>query len=504
MILFVGICFGQISFAASTKPLKVGATADCAASGLDVDMELLGSVRPKSTAETKNMYWTIGCETVDRDFTIYDEYKDYLAPLGIRKARFQCGWAKTEKVKGQYDFAWIDEVVNDLTSKNIQMWAQLSYGNPIYEGAGGFDLGAGLPSSEEGLAAWDRWVKAMVERYKDRVHEWEIWNEADGNRTHTPAALIAFTIRTAKIIKSVDPKARIAGLTLCRLNPKWVKPFVDELKRLNAVSLFDWISYHAYEENPDLCYNAEYMDAASYIRQGAPTIRIRQGESGCPSEYQIKRHALKNYHWSELTQAKWFLRRMMGDMGHDVDDAAVFCMMDMIYLYNSADATTTISGLQQNLGYEDMKNVKAEKFKFFNRFGLIMCDSNYHAQKIKQSYYAVRNTVSVFDQPLKRVKDSPAQTGKLTIYEYLNTENKSRLFVVWNGTNIPADTYRTETATVCVENASFKKPVWVDLLSGRIYLIPANCITRKGNYDLLRIPVFDSPVVLADLSSIPH
>jgi hypothetical protein len=39
----------------------------------------------------------VGCETIDRDHVIWDNYKDYLPPLGVKKIRLQAGWAKCEK-----------------------------------------------------------------------------------------------------------------------------------------------------------------------------------------------------------------------------------------------------------------------------------------------------------------------------------------------------------------------------------------------------------------------
>ena len=34
----------------------------------------------------------------------------------IKKLRFQAGWAKCEKTRGVYDFAWIDAVVADAAA----------------------------------------------------------------------------------------------------------------------------------------------------------------------------------------------------------------------------------------------------------------------------------------------------------------------------------------------------------------------------------------------------
>ena len=36
---------------------------------------------------------------MDRDYTVYEKWKEHLGPLGFKKARLQAGWAKTEQEK---------------------------------------------------------------------------------------------------------------------------------------------------------------------------------------------------------------------------------------------------------------------------------------------------------------------------------------------------------------------------------------------------------------------
>ena len=73
----------------------------------------------------------LGCETLDRDYADYDAYKEYLAPLGMRYVRLQAGWAKCERQRGVYDFAWLDHIVDDAVSRGLEPWLELSYGNPV-------------------------------------------------------------------------------------------------------------------------------------------------------------------------------------------------------------------------------------------------------------------------------------------------------------------------------------------------------------------------------------
>lgn len=172
-----------------------------------ITLKSIGKIKPRSTSEIQSSNWILGCETLDRDMTDYNQYKNYIAPLGIKRLRMQAGWAKTEKTKGKYDWQWLDDIINNAARQGFEPWLETSYGNPVYEGGGGINLSAGLPYSEEAMKAWDKWVKALVKRYKDKVKDWEIWNEPNfgDNLINSPQKVAELNIRTAEIIKRIQP-----------------------------------------------------------------------------------------------------------------------------------------------------------------------------------------------------------------------------------------------------------------------------------------------------------
>ena len=57
----------------------------------------------------------------------------------------------------------------------------------------------------------------------------------------------------------------------------------------------------------------------------------------------------------------------------------------------------------------------------------------------------------------------------------------------------------TRPAQVTVKGLAIKEPVWVDLVSGRIYEIPADRITTSDESLLFKdIPLYDAPVLIAE------
>ena len=464
-----------VCIAAFAHEVKLDVSPDRVKTPLKVDMQRIGTLRPRSVGEIHGSNWTLGCETLDRDFAIFDEYKRFLAPLGIKTIRLQAGWAKCEREKGKYDFAWLDRIIDYACAQGINVLLETGYGNPVYKGGGGWDLGAGFPTSEEGLAGWDRWVEAMATRYNGRVRDWAMWNEPDyrprdGSAPKTPVEIADFNIRTAKIILRNIPDARIAGLSLAYSNPEYLEACLKAMGE--DVKLFDWIVYHGYKDAPETSYaNVEALKAV--LAKHNPSAKMRQGENGCPSE-MATRFALSRIPWSEYSQAKWDMRRMLGDLGHDVE-SSVFTICDFNH-----------TGREINLK------------------GLLRANENKEVIAVKRAYYAVQNVVSVFDDSLTRVKDSTFGTKDMTLstYEYRKEDGRP-VFAFWTHAEElvktdkargvlgegefdvkylrPGDSFVTRPAMLKYAGAPLKDPVWVDLLTGRVYAFPKKDMLVHSN-----------------------
>jgi hypothetical protein len=444
---------------------------------LDPGLERIGTLKPRSVGEIAGQNWSLGCETLDRGFANYDSYKDYLVPLGIKKIRLQGGWATTEREPGRYDFRWLDRIIDDARSRGLEIFLETNYGNPVYPGGGNRGLGGGFPTSDEAWAAWDKWVETMAMRYQGKVRDWEMWNEPDGNKNHTPEMVADLNIRTAEIIKRVIPDARIAGGVLCGPKPDFAEGWLKRVTGQQKQGLFTWFIYHGYTRNPDEGHYENVEKLKLLFQQYTPPIKLWQGEAGTQSEFCLG-GALSKYPWTELTQAKWQTRRMLGDLGHDVE-SLVFSIADLDY--NRWD------------GY---------RLGDMDRYGLVKTDKQYRLLKVKMAYYAVQNVVAVFDDTLQRVPDYPCQVqcAKATAcYAYRNKQSGQQSLVFWDKTAVPSDRNDTVAATFTIAKGSFTEPVWIDLITGGIHAIPAEKIVRDGESVIFKdIPVYDAPTLIAD------
>ena len=226
-----------------------------------------------------------------------------------------------------------------------------------------------------------------------------------------------------------------------------------------------------------------------------PTAKLRQGENGCPSE-MATRFALSWVPWTEISQAKWDMRRMLGDLGHDVE-SSVFTICDF-----------------NHRGRE------------INRKGLLRANAAKEVVAKKLAYSAVQNVASAFDDSLSRVvKPSiSVEDATIVLYEYRNADGLP-VFVFWQCADgmkksgaaagvlgggkynpdytRPGDSLETRPATFYVKGAPFADPVWVDLLSGRVYeFSKAQQIVHSCGVSLVRIPVYDSPCFVTERSAI--
>lgn len=432
----------------------------------------IGDVHKRNASEITSDNWSIGCETLDRDYAVYNNYKNYLGLSGAKRMRIQGGWAKCEKVKGEYDWAWLDEIVNDAVSQGVHPWINTCYGNTIYTGGGGTTLDAGLPTSTEALAAWDNWVLAMVNRYKDKVNEWEIWNEAD-HGTVTLSEYTTFFIRTSDLIRSVQPEARIIGLAAASAATSFTEDFLNRLKTAGKLGNLDVITVHGYPTNPD---SNNYKSLKASIAKYSSSIELWAGESGAPDR-KGGVGALSGWNSSQLKQQKWTLRRMLCARANDVL-INVFTLVDLKY------------------GTEG-----------YNYKGLITINSDMTVNTPKPAYGSYQNVTSIFDDKIEVMPNySYTMTGSdssIALSAYQNRNTGGQLVVVWMNGGEPSDSLTTTPMTFTFPQGNFSEPAYVDLRDGKVYAI-ADWKKSGSTYTFSNVPIYDSPILIADKSTFQY
>jgi len=486
----IAVCFpGRCTSHAADAPTNENGATHVA--DLGEGFTHIGKIRPRHAREIKASNWSVGAETMGRDYTVYRNWKKHLGPLGVKKARIQAGWAKTEKKKGEYDWAWLDEIIPDMVDQGVEPWVCLCYGNPIYPDGGGTGLSGGLPSSPEALTAWDAFVGAFVDRYKKYVDEWEIWNEPRGG-TKAVRPYGGLVIRTAETIRERQPNASVIFAAGGSFDVGFVNGVLSLLRGQKKLGLVNEATYHPYAYNPDSRYD-RVAELRKTVASYSDRISIRQGENGAPSKGGAF-GALSGYDWTEQRQAKWAVRRLLGDLGRDIP-SSYFAICDMAYRIRARG------------GDSDWRDDQSELKLQINHKGLLAINNDKTINHVKKAYHAVQHVTAVFDNTVQRVKDNPCKVSggtkdsTFSVFRY-QTATETDIVTLWRDSDAPGKRPEFERVTVTIPNGRLHKPVWVDMLTGKIYRFPKASWTKDGSgYKFQVVPVYDSVVLIADRSA---
>ena len=456
----------------------------------DPGFERVGTLTPRSAKEIGPSRLAIGCEMLPRGYGDFDQFKEYLPPLGLSRVRLHAGWAKLEPEPDKWDWQWLDRQVDFLVENGMSPLLETSYGNPVYPGAGGASLSDGMPRGEAALKAWDNYVDRLSKRYP-HVKDWACWNEPNNDRVNSPEIVADNNIRTARIIRRNIPDARIGMLVLSWPDLEFTKRAFKVFKEQDALGLFHWAIMHDYSPNPDAYYGMVGKWAA-FVRKEAPHLKIWNGESGATSDphYSAPISSLK---WNtELTQAKWNARRLIGDLGHDFD-SLVFTIYDPCY-----------DRPDRYCNFEPAYWVRTRPDRFIKRMGLVKCNDRLEVTKVKMAYYAVQNVASLFDSKVEIAKFrcrviEKGEDVRLSQYAFVRKDTGVPLVAIWDSANHPTNENAIRPVSVQIDcGRRLEEPVLVDMVTGAIYAIPSDRVSGRSYTLIDRIPVYDAPVVITE------
>jgi hypothetical protein len=153
--------------------------------------------------------------------------------------------------------------------------------------------------------------------------------------------------------------------------------------------------------------------------------------------------------------------------------------------------------------------------------GIIESDSSKRAVRPKMAYYAMQNVATVFDDQLERIRNfedthnlnastlpdevkyNKGTDRSIAVYGYAHKTTKKQVFTIWNNEYIPTNSNAFKNLNLTFFNAQLDDPVFIDMLTGAIYEIPESQMERKDkNIKFKQMPIYDSPVLIADKSII--
>lgn len=441
----------------------------------DTKLEVIGKLNTKHSDGSGNSYWSVGCETLDRDFATFDNYKQYVGELGVGYARIQSGWAKCEQEKGKYNFEWLDTIVDGLIEEGIKPWICLCYGNPIYNNSN-IDLGAKLFIKDKNATeGWCRYVEATVKRYKGKVSMYEVWNEPNLNKDISEDYAILFD-KTVKSIRKYDQDVKIAGISLAGISPSQAKDILENIKKLGDLKYLDYVTFHPYVLNPDDATRT-ILALREVVNSYNPETMILQGETGCPSILEHG-HALSYHEWTEYSQVKWDLRRMANDFMLGIP-SSIFTIVDLQY-----------------------------KNWMLQSFGLLRMNLAQEFIYKRPSFYGVMHMINLLTTEMTPYSNGisiKSNTDKGIAFTGIKKNDNLAGIMLWYCDDIPGDSLEKDRVSLSVTGLDIHNPVLVDPITGRVYAING---FQKWNtndhyeFKINNFPIWDSPLFIIDKSAI--
>ncbi len=466
-------------------------------------LKAIGQVTIQDTCDIRSSRIGIGFETLDRFMFDPERVYPHLKKLGAKWARVQTGWSRCEVTKGNYDFTWLEEVVENLIAIGVEPFFSLTFGNILYTTDAAHESAVGyvpLYYGKEGVIAWCNYVHALANVFRDRVRYWEVWNEPNiGQFWHpeTPNAedYAKLVKLTAEAVHSAHPNARIVGGAMSKLDSY----YLENALKAGMADHIDAFSFHPYqlvpEDNLDNMYKLLRRLIDRYAK--GKRIEIWQGENGCPS--QTKGHNddwLGLYNTDQIVQAKWISRRILSDLRTGFDLALYFHAVDLMGSpYRQSDGKER-QPVMMGLIHGDTYQPKYS-FEVLQRVCTLFDDDS-----VPQEFYIQ------FNEPDPENPQQCSMMGSPTTACF--ARNGVPLMAYWLSEDPQQKKPAREIDLIfwCDGDLTFTHPVLVDIMTGTIFDLKEHFTPYAKSRPMVgqrcRLPITDYPLILSDASAFPH
>jgi hypothetical protein len=441
-------------------------------------------VAPRDASTIDASPLSVGFETLDRKMFDPERTYSHVAKLGAKWARTHTGWCRTERIRGQYDFAWLDSVVDSLRRIGVQPWFCVGFGNPLYspESPDEFAVGCVPTRTPEATTAWLRYVGKMAEHFRGRVQHFEIWNEPNAKSFWQPEGAqpeeyIKLVELTAPVIRRRVEDAVIVGGAVMGMNTR----FFEGCMERGLGQLIDRASFHSYRFLPEKNYEDDIGRWRAIIAKHAPGIPLWHGEVGAASQ-PGGAGGRADYPWTLVRQAKWMLRRFLFDLRMRTELISYFHLVDLVG-YRHSDAPTgktNYKGLLHGTDYTP-----------------------------KPAYFAFQCLCALFDAETERTElpisfEADENKESIDIEEIVSagfTRQGKAMHVYWwpPGAEMERADKQISLSFSSRTDVELENPVLVEPLDGRVYRIDR--AKRSGNTWLIpNAPLADHPLIVTDRS----
>lgn len=177
---------------------------------------------------------------------------DVVAQSSLGWVREEFQWGRIEPRPGKFDWTFTDRAVNELVQRGVNIVGLL---NPAVGWGTPDPADDNIPPEQGSFYPPDpqlfaKFAATVVNRYKDRVRYWQVWNEPDNavywRPAPNPAAYAALLRAVYPEIKGADPGATVLAAGI--VSPEPAGSFLQAIADNGAWGSFDIIALHPYTD----------------------------------------------------------------------------------------------------------------------------------------------------------------------------------------------------------------------------------------------------------------
>ena len=456
----------------------------------------IGNVAPRNSEDIEASRWGLQFNKHALPTEHMDMFIERFAQSGVKWARVETRGYPIEysdvKEQGYYRWSSLDRIVDGLCERKIEIFITIN--------AEPFDVldKEDEPLPQEALNSWLEYVRAVVERYHDRVQYWEIHNEPKMTANYAEVVKAA-----SKTIKRIDPKAKIVAGSIARVNVEGLRLILQE----GGVGPYiDAITYHPYNEFPEASKHVflqpvvggytpasfPVADMLALLSQEERPIELWQGECGYPSSEYTTGWKGRGP-WGENIQAKWLLRRFLTDFSMDIPVNVYFLLREP-----PESGRVNAKGLLQygtwepKPGYRALQHITS------------VFDQRLMQPKTVEAAFEFQDEGSfrgIKGENLNRDEDEPYSGAKAPIpIQVLGLTGSGGDAVVYYTPWRMQEYIKPAKVKIRIKDVSIKDPVIVDLLTGQVYKPETS--TQRKELTIKGIPLTDYPIVVIGKQSV--
>ncbi|MCX6326833.1 MAG: hypothetical protein NT144_09355 [Bacteroidia bacterium] len=478
-------------------------------------LKKIGKIVPKNSSEIEASPFGIQAGT------LVDSLVERAAEIGVKWTRLSASWPAIERQKGVYDWTETDKAFDVALKNGITPFVTIGEGNKLYSKLTTYDNPVEAEiygfkpeppiKNPVAMMAYLNFVKATVERYKDKIEYWEVWNEPNHRNywgsTPDGKEYGILLVKTAEIIKKLDPGCKVIGGSMAGIDPQ----FADEFLSVGSDSLIDIISFHNYGAVPEeRVYLA--IELWDVINKYNPNLELWQGECGYPS-HSSTRDFRGRAPWGLNIQAKWLLRQSFVDTYYC--KATLSNYFKLVHTEGKGDKPerSNLRPIDKIFGYPERGGSRV-KTKGVNE----KCLLSNPKLKEKPGFFAYQNLCAVWQPGYKAtpvdytitVKDQGIFYGigeeddafpSIPLLATFKDENNNWLIAWWLPWNMQEYLPKLAKINIQASGIEMKDPVIIDLLTGDVFE-PESVKSENGEIMLNNLPLADYPMALVERNTI--